>query len=149
MNLSDLPHPPSGEIDISVFENGVLVERWIDKNLIVDNSKNIHAKLLGGAPDLTNQFVRRIAFGTDGAPPEPGDTVITAAYTKDLSFVSYPASNQVQFGFSLGAAENNGVDIMEFGLITAGGRLYARKARTLPLSKNISVSLTGTWTIIF
>lgn len=145
--LEDFAQAPSGLFTLNVYQKGELIEVFQEKNLIVNNSKQIHANLLGGA--VTNQSVTKIAFGTNGTAPSSGDTTITGAYTKLLDNVTYPSSNQVQFNFSLGSGEDNGQAILEFGLITGGGTLYARKVRSTALNKASDLSLTGSWVISF
>jgi hypothetical protein len=148
MKLADsLIKPPSGHFLLKVYRRGILIDVVDEKNLIVDGSKQVHAKLLGGA--VTNQSVTQIAFGTNGTAPAGGNTAITGAFTKALDTVSYPATNQVQFGFSLLSGEDNPQAILEFGLLTAGGVLYARKVRSVALNKDSDLSLSGTWTISF
>jgi hypothetical protein len=140
---------PTGTLSFIVrrVSDGAIVERFEEKNLIVDLSKQVHAKLLGGA--VTNQSIAQIGFGTNGTAPVVGNTSLTGAYTKAIDGVSYPATNQVQFNFSLASTENNGMAIMEFGLLTAGGTLYARKVRSAALNKDTDVSITGSWIISF
>lgn len=140
---------PTGHFLLKVFRKGLLVpELCVDeKNLIVDGSKSLHAHLLGG--DVTGRSVTQIAFGTSGTAPSGSDTAITGAYTKALDAHSYPASNSVEFDFSLASGEGNGMTIWEFGLITAGSSLYARKNRSVGLSKDATISFSGIWTITF
>lgn len=139
--------PPSGLFTLNVYRRGDLIEVFREKNLIVDNSKLIHAHLLGG--DGTNRSVTQIGYGTNPAAPVGGNTSLTNAYTKAVDTVTYPATNQVQFAFSLGTGEANGMAISEFGLLTAGNMLYARKVRGAPLNKDTDLTLAGTWVINF
>lgn len=138
---------PTGHFILDIFAGGKLIEHFEEKNLIVTGSKQIHAKLLGGA--FTGQNVAQIGFGTNGAAPVVGNTDLTGKYLKAIDTVSYPASNQVQFNFSLSSSENNGMAIMEFGLFTAAGTLYARKVRSAALNKDSDVSISGSWIISF
>lgn len=148
MKLLDIfKRKPRGHFVLEVRRNGVLIERMEEKNLIVDGSKQVHARLLGG--DVTNRSVAQFSVGTNGAAPAAGNTSITSPYTKAIDTVTYPAANQVQFAFSLGSGEANGKAILEFGLLTAGGVLYARKIRSSPLNKESDISFAGTWTISF
>ena len=147
LKLQDYAELPSGLFVLNVFRKGELVERFEERNLIVDNSKQIHARLLGG--DVTNRSVTQIAYGTNGTAPAAGNTTIAGAYSKMLDGTTYPATNQVQFAFSLGSGEANGMSIIEFGLLTAGATLYARKVRTGAIYKDTDVSFSGTWTINF
>ncbi|MGA4191063.1 hypothetical protein ACI2UG_04355 [Ralstonia nicotianae] len=132
---------------LRVYRRGELIELFEEKNLIVVGSQPTHAKLLGG--DVTSQSVTRIGFGTNGTTPVFSNSSLTGAYTKAVDTVSYPATNQVQFAFSLGTAEANAMAISEFGLLTAGGTLYARKTRSTPLNKDDDITFSGTWTVFF
>ncbi|WP_456741904.1 hypothetical protein [Bradyrhizobium sp. USDA 4469] len=132
---------------LRVYRGGELIEVFEEKNLIVVGSQPTHAKLLGG--DVANQSVTRIGFGTNGTAPVFSNSSLTGAYTKAVDAVSYPATNQVQFAFSLGTAEANGMAISEFGLLTAAGALYARKTRSTPLNKDDDITFSGTWTVFF
>lgn len=142
---------PSGLFVLEVYRRGELIDLIEEPNLIVVGSQQVHAKLLGGA--VANQSVTQISFGTNGTAPVFGNTALTGAYTKALDAVSYPATNQVQFNFSLGVGGTDiaayGMAISEFGLLTAGSVLYARKVRSAPLNFNSDISFQGTWTISF
>lgn len=126
---------------------GDLVDVIDEKNLVVVGSRQTLARLLGG--DVADRSVTRIGFGTSLAAAAVGNTTLTNQYAKLLDSVSYPASDQVRFSFSLGSAENNGVAIGEFGLLTTAGVLFARKNRTTALNKESDLSFSGSWTITF
>ena len=148
ISLDDSPSgAPSGHFRLEVYRRGELVDVYEEKNLIVDGSRQVHARLLGG--DVTNRSVTQISFGTSATAPAPGNTTITNPFTKAVDNVTYPATNQVRFSFSLGTSESNGRAISEFGLLTAGGVLYARRTRSAPLNKDSDITLSGTWTISF
>jgi hypothetical protein len=138
---------PTGELIIRAYRDGELVEEFHEKNLIVDASKQIHAKLLGGA--VANNSVTQISFGTSGITPVGGNTSITNPFTKAIDTVTYPTASQVSFNFSLGTSESNGKAIMEFGLLTAGNVLYARRVRASALNKESDLTLSGSWVITF
>lgn len=138
---------PRGHFLLKVFRRGTLVDVIDERNIIVDLAKQTHARLLGG--DVSNRSVSKIAFGTSGSAAAGGNTAITGDYSKSVDAVSYPATNQVAFGFSLAGGENNGMAILEFGLLTTGNTLYARRIRSSALNKTSDLSLSGTWTITF
>lgn len=138
---------PRGVLAYQVFKKGVLVEEVEDHNLIVIGSQVTHAHMLGG--DFANRNLTQIGFGTNGAAAAFANTSLTGAYVNALAAPTYPASNQVSFAFGLATTEANGLAILEFGLLTAGNVLYARKIRTTPLNKDLDVSLTGSWLISF
>lgn len=146
--LSDHPdRPPTGELRLQIYRGTELIEEFIEQNLIVDGSKQTHARLLGG--DITNRSVTQIGFGTNGVAPAAGNAALTNPTLKGIDSVTYPAANQVSFNFSLGSAEANGKAIMEFGLLTAAGVLYARRVRASALNKESDISLSGSWVITF
>jgi len=145
--IKDFSRAPSGLFVLNVYRRGELIERVEETNLIVNGSKQVHAKLLGG--DVEDQSITTIAFGTNGTEPAAGNTTLTDAYTKAVDTITYPETNQVAFGFSLGADEANGKAIKEFGLFTAGGTLYARKVRSAALNKESDITLSGSWIIAF
>jgi hypothetical protein len=138
---------PTGRLKYEIRRNGALIEDVDEQNIIVDLSKQIHAKLLGGS--VTGQSVTQIGFGTSGAASAAVNTSLTDAYVKAIDSVTYPATNKVQFNFSLGSGEANGKAILEFGLFIAAGTLYARRIRTSALNKDSDISLSGSWTITF
>lgn len=138
---------PVGEFRLDVLRRGVLLERTAEPNLVVDNFKLIHARLLGGS--VTGRSVATFGVGTSGTTPAGANTALTSAFTKALDSVSYPATNQVAFNFSLLATEANGKAILEFGLFTGDGTLYARKVRASALNKESDISFTGSWVITF
>jgi hypothetical protein len=77
------------------------------------------------------------------------DTALTSPYVKNLAGAAYPQEGQVSFSWNLTTSEANGKAIMEFGLLTADGKLFCRRTRTTPINKESDISLEGTWTIIF
>lgn len=141
------PDKPTGRLRFSVERAGEIIEVFDEQNLIVDVYKTIHSRLLGGS--VTGKTVTTIGFGTNGTTPVAGNTGLTGAFTKAIDTVTFPAINQVQFNFSLLSGENNGMAILEMGLITGDGSLYARRVRAGVLSKASDISLTGSWLITF
>lgn len=147
LSLNDYSQAPSGLFVLNIYRRGELIEVFEEKNLIVNGSKQTHARLLGG--DVTNRSVTQFGVGTSGTAPAAGNTALTGAYIKAIDTVTYPTTSQVRFAFSLGTGEANGKAIMEFGLLTAGNVLYARKTRAAALNKESDLSFSGTWTITF
>ena len=147
MNISDYAHDrPTGLFLLKTFLRGELVDVYEDKNLVVDNYKLIHSKLLGGQAGAVTQF----GVGTSATAPAAGNTALTNQFLKALdSAPTYPTTSSVSFAFSLASGEANGLAISEFGLFTAAGLLYARKTRPSPLNKDTDLSFTGAWVISF
>lgn len=137
---------PEGILTLQIFRKGELIEE-VGYNLVVDLSKQQLARLIGG--DVANRSITKIGFGTSGTAPAAGNTSLTDAYVKALGAVTYPATNAVQYAFTLGTSEANGKSIQEFGLFTAGDVLFARKTRAGAIVKDSDLSLSGTWRINF
>jgi len=136
---------PQGIFKLNVWESGVLIEQYEDKNLIVDTGLNRIASLLGG---LSTDPVDEIGFGEGDAAPAAGDTDLTVGYvTKAFSAVALSGTGDVEFSFSLETSEGNGLAITEFGLF-ADGVLVSRKTRAA-INKSSDIRLEGTWTIKF
>lgn len=139
---------PEGRIYVEVRRRGELVDVMHEKNLIVSGASAVFASLLGGTSQSVNA-VTQIGFGTNGTAPASGNSSLTGAYTKAIDSVTYPVAGTVQFNFSLGTGEDNGMAILEFGLFTAAGTLVSRRVRSSALNKGTDVSLTGNWQIVF
>lgn len=136
-----------GEFELTIKNAlGKIIEKYCDKNLIVNVAKTSLAKLLAG--DGANKNITKISFGTNAVAPDVADTDITGAFTKAIGAISYPEYNSVLFNYSLGLAENNGMDIVEFGLVSNDNSLFARKTRSI-ITKTSDLQFSGTWKIIF
>lgn len=139
---------PVGWLDVYIRRDGIVVEQQRLPNLIVAGSQLIHAQLLGGI--IAGNSITQVGFGSSGMAPAPGNTGLSVdAYAKDVDAISYPAANQVAFAISLGAVEANGLELSEYGLLTAAGALYSRLVRTAPLVKDASITLQASWVITF
>jgi hypothetical protein len=136
-----------GVFRMRIYRRGTLIEQYEDPNLIVDGARTAMARLIAG--NGTGKNLNRIAFGTNGAMPVPGNTLIASPFTKSFDRVSYPASNQVEFAWSLATTEANGKAISEFGLLCVDGALFARKNRGKPINKDSDIAIDGQWVIIF
>ena len=147
MNAKDRLTKPEGVLRLNVYRKGVLVGHYVEKNTIVNGHKAIQASLLGG--DVTDNSITTIGIGTNGTAATPEDTALTNSFTKAMASHSYPVAGSVQFDFSIGDDEANGLSIREFGLLCADGTLFSRKVRGDTIVKTDEVSLSGTWTLNF
>jgi hypothetical protein len=136
-----------GQFRVKVYRRGKLVEAYEDNNLIVNAAKDAMAAFIAGAGAGKN--ITGIAVGTNGATPTPDDTEITEAYAKTIDSITFPATGQVEFSWTLTTAEANGKAIKEFGLLMQDGTLFARKHRASPINKESDIALEGQWSIIF
>lgn len=136
-----------GEFTMKVLDvYGNVLEEYEELNTIVVVGRGQLARLLGG--DVTNRSVTQIGFGTNGTPSDVGDTDLSGPpFIKNLGAVTYPDTTSVMYAWTLATSQGNGLVIQEFGLLTAGGILFSRKQRD-PITKNSSISLSGTWKII-
>lgn len=139
---------PTGELYVKVLRQGRLVDEWRANNLVVDRGRYLLTQLLGG--NVLNNSVSLIGFGSNLQTAAAGNLVLSGdAYVKPVDAVTYPLPNQVQFGISLSASEGVGLNLSEYGLLTAGGDLFARLTRSAPLAKDASMSIQAFWTINF
>jgi hypothetical protein len=129
-----------------VRKEGRIIEEYEDKNMIMNVAKDAMARLIGG--DGAGKIISDIGFGTNVTGPSPDDIGLTAAYSKPVVSVEYPATGQAAFHWSLGTSEANGKEITELGLLCSDGTLFARKVRGA-IKKESDLSLDGVWTIIF
>ena len=143
----EVSSPVTGHFHLEIWRLGRLVEVVDEPNLVVVGSKTCLSRLIGGA--FTGKAITTIGFGTSGTAPAAGNTALTGAFTKAVDSVSYPGSNQVRFAFSLSTSEANGMAILEFGLLTGDGTLFARKVRASAFNKDSDLSVSGTWTLTF
>jgi len=138
--------PIKGMFRMRVLQSGLLVEEYEESNLVVNGARLQMSHLVSG--EFNMRHIAKIAFGTSGKMPELTDSAITNQFAKPISSFSYPEAGRVQFNWELLVTENNGMAILEFGLLTADGTLFARKARENPIHKQRDISLEGQWTII-
>lgn len=145
MNLND-KQCLRGDFHLKLFRGGELIETIDEPNLIVNLARSQLAHLIAG--DVANRQITHIGFGIGTAAASPDNTVLTGAFFKPVTSVSYPEVGKAAFSWSLSVAEANGLAITEFGLRCADNTLFSRKARAA-IQKDADLSLSGTWTIIF
>ena len=141
------PFAIRGIFEMLVKQNGIIIERYCDDNLIVNGARNQAARLFAG--DGIHRTIAKIAFGTNGTDPIVSDTAITNAFVKDVAGFEFPDMGQIQTNWILHTNENNGMAIMEFGRLSVDGTLLCRKVRTKPINKEADISIEGSWTWIF
>jgi hypothetical protein len=139
--------PLRGIFVVKVYRQDILIEEYRDDNMIVNGARVQAARLVAG--DVTGRSIAKIAFGTNETAPTEADAVITNQFAKPVTGFEYPGMGQVQVDWELLVTENNGMAIMEFGLLTTDGTLFARKTRNNPINKESDISIEGHWTIIF
>lgn len=134
-----------GIFTLRIFKDGKLLEKYVDKNLVVNLGRQAAASLIANGD--VNKIVTQISFGDNNTSPTVSDSAITNQYKKTLDSYSFPSPGSVLFAFTLGNSEANGLNISEYGLQTADNTLFARKVRSSILKDN-TISFTGTWEII-
>lgn len=146
--MNEKINPLKGVFALQVIDakTGAILEDYIDRNLVVNGGRESVMKLLGEG--TFNKRLTKIAFGTNSTNPVGTDTAITGAFTKALGTVSYPTISSVKYDWTLGALEGNGINIVEFGILSDDSTLFARKVRAL-IIKNSDIILNGSWTISF
>jgi len=145
MDLSDPHGRPTGTFYLEVREGGRLVQVVREANMVVNSSQIILASLLGGGLGAITKF----GVGSSAAAAALGDVALTNPTLTPIDAVSFPEVGKVRFAFSLPAELGNGAAINEFGLLSDGRVLFARKVRATALLKTSDISLSGAWTISF
>lgn len=144
MKTNDKMREISGVLSLRAF-NKKGDEVWNDtgRNLIVASGYAAAAAALAGVPGAK---IASVAVGTNGEAPAAADTTIKNAVILPVQSVEYPASGTVRFNFTIGYDDAPGMNIREFGLITADGRLFSRKVREI-LEKSQYLTISGMWEI--
>lgn len=124
-------------------QKGEEIWRSNDKNLIVASGYTAAAEALAG---IAGAKITAVAVGTNGTEPTPEDTAIRNAVVIPILSVEYPAPATVRFNFTIGYNDANGINIREFGLLTADGRLFSRRVREA-LEKTQYLTISGAWEI--
>lgn len=135
-----------GSLLITVRRRGIVVATHRDDNMIMQAARQALARLIAGDGD--DDTIAKIGVGLNANGPSPDDTKLTGAFVKPVQDHDYPEPGHVRFNWRLETTEANGMAIREFGLITAGDLLFARKTRAA-IEKDEDISLDGAWTIIF
>ena len=134
----------SGKLDLFIYDkSGNLIERHSNNNLIVTSGYQSTVEALAGA---AGAVVSKIGVGTNNVAPALSDTTLQNMQSFTLTGVEYPVPLSVRFNFSVGFGDANGMDICEWGLVTADNRLYSRLTREY-IQKTNEIMILGSWTI--
>lgn len=135
-----------GELAVCGFRRGRLVEDYSEPNLIVDGAKDVLARLLGLG--LASDPVQSVGIGRSPLAAQPSDAALVEPVFVAVGAPIFPSHGAVAFPFTIPDNVADGMAVWEFGLVTAGGDLFARKVRQQPIIKH-ELELVGTWTIYF
>jgi hypothetical protein len=136
-----------GSVYVGIYKKGHLVDEWQDANLVVNGAREQLACLIASATE--NKYINRVAFGTNGSESDVSNTFITDQFVIPISSYSFPSNGQVRFNWLLKEKDNNGMAILEMGLLMADNKLFARKVWQNPFNKDSTISLEGHWIISF
>ena len=139
------PRKLSGALALAVIDarTGQVISTFVRRNLIVATGYAAAAQALAG---VAGAAITAVRVGTSTSPPATTDTAITNAVQVPVVSVEYPDS-AVQFNFQINANTANGLNIAEWGLITADGRLFSRMVRDEIIAKTDAIEILGNWTI--
>lgn len=145
MKITDPIRRPRGILHLTAYDPQGR-ELWRDKgqNLIVHAGYEALADCFTGNADAA---VSHIEVGTRGDIPIPADAEITDPVRIDATITSKGAIG-FRLDFTIGYAMANGMQIREFGIITADGRLFSRKVRAA-IEKTDAMTIVGQWDIDF
>jgi hypothetical protein len=118
--------------------------RWrtAERNMVVAGGYLAVARAMAGDPGA---HLAAVALGSCGDPAALTDTAIANPTTLPAT-VEALSPAKVSCAFHLAYGQANGSTIREFGLMTADGALFSRKARQ-PIEKTEDLSLSGEWVI--
>lgn len=134
----------TGTLHLRAYDRaGVEVWRSDEKNLIVATGYTAAVEALAG---VAGAKITAVAVGTSGTEPTLDDTAIKNAVAIPIQSVTYPAPATVRFNFVIGYNDAVGINIREFGLLTADGRLFSRRVREI-LEKSQYLTVSGMWEI--
>lgn len=137
--------PLRGAVHLAVYKNGKLLFEETDHNLIVTSGREKLARLLGG--DYAGR-ITKVGVGSGSAAAIDTDTGLTDAVLVPVQSTEY-AGTKVQFNFTLGNADANGLLIRELGLFFGDGVMFSRRVRKSVIGKEDDISITGYWEIYF
>lgn len=142
----------TGDVYFEIRHADGRVETEHVKNLVVLVGRQRLAKLLAGDETGTVQNFR---IGTGTTASSAADTALQTQVNfsvgvsqKALDSATYPATNNVQFNFTIDADEGNGNNLSEFALYTSDNVMFARVVRS-PFAKTSGSVVTGRWRINF
>lgn len=136
--------PIQGTLHLTAYdEQNCKIWQLSESNMIVSGAYDITAEALAG---LASAKIVKVAVGINGTPPKNEDTLITNPVITDIQTIEYPKPGTVRFNFIFGYNDAVGMSICEFGLLSADGRLFARKVRQ-PIEKSKYASIVGAWEI--
>lgn len=144
MQISDIANTPTGCLSLTAYDLRGR-ELWSNraKNLIVTTGYIAAAQALAG---VAGAQIAKIAIGTNGAEPQDTDSSLENVEYIAIQSIEYPQPGQVRFNFTIGYNDVVDMKIREFGLITADGRLFSRKARAT-IEKTQHMTIVGAWEI--
>ena len=156
--------PAQGQLFYAVRRNGVVVETFSEKNMIMTNGRIAIARLFAGGIGGEGAFV---GVGSSNEPPAPDQEGLTDEVKVPIASVAFanaevvngvvtwpesvePTPN-VRFNFLFGTGDANGLSIREFGLFTEDGTMFARRIRTGngAIAKDSDIEVEGYWIIRF
>ena len=151
MKITDLDNGVelSGRIEFQIIDanTGKLIDEFIEHNIITDIGYRTAAEMLAGVP---NSHINRIIIGENYTPPTAADTINTVSTNRlilPFTRIEYPDNFSVRFNFRVLATVGNGMNMVEFGLLTANNRLFSRLVRTQIIEKSDQFEILGGYII--
>jgi len=134
----------TGILHLRIYRNGKLAEEVVLENLITNRGLDHYAKCQAG--DAGAKPVAKVAVGEGTGAPQKTDTALTNPFAKAVDGVTFPATGQAAYAFTIATDEANGLSIQEFGLVDDTETvLHARRLKAIGI-KDSSMSIEGTWT---
>lgn len=144
MEFKDTLNKLTGRLTIRVIDrDGNVVSEEAGNNLIVNSGYNAAAQAMSG---VAGAAIAKVGIGTNATLPAGTDKVLTSPFIVNVDSIDYPGDAIVRFNFTIPYEVANGMIIAEYGLITADGRLFARRVRER-VTKTQFLMIVGMWEI--
>lgn len=146
VELSERVAGVRGTLSVIGRRHGVAVADFTEPNLIVAGARDVLARLLGLGQ--ASDPIQKVGIGRNGLQAQVTDVALQEPVYAVVGAPTFPSPGVVVFPYSFPENVADGMAVWEFGLVTAGGQLFARRVRQQPIVKH-QLEIVGTWTIYF
>lgn len=143
--MTEKINPCTGELHLRVLENGKLIHRIDDHNLVVDAGRVRLAELAAGKSSI---HITHIGVGSGSVAEEVADTELENQQLFPLTDTNV-SGRDVRFDFIIDTGDANGLAIHEFGLFCSDGVMFSHRVRKGVIEKQDDIQIQGYWILHF